>query len=179
MSRTPTDRRPTRAEVEGFREGVAHSLGVRRRHGDPDLPGEADLREADRELALGGLDAAESLLTRAHERLAAAEPEREVAERPRGLVSFVAPGPPDAPTPKEEDRLRNRLLLVTRLAQVRDPTGHEVAEALGLLRRAEAALDAGDRTGAKALVDAATGLLDRSMDPRRTRPEGPGTPGDR
>ena len=149
--------------MAGFRAGVAHTLEERRRKGIPDLPGEEDLLEADRELARHALDAAEAILVRAHDRLLRAEPEREVSERPRGLVSFVAPGPPDEPTPPEEDRLRNRILLVTRLASVHDRSGGEVDEALILLRRATEALEAGDRVEATALVNAAAGRLDRSI----------------
>ncbi|MCI4357614.1 MAG: hypothetical protein L3J95_04510 [Thermoplasmata archaeon] len=164
MRRSPPPRhRLTEAEVAGFREGVAHALRERRRNGDPDPGSESDLAAADRELAAHSLRSAETLLVGIHDRLRAAQPETEVTDRPRGLVSFVASGPPDQPVPAEEDRLRNRILLVTRLAAVRRRSGAEVAETLATLASAFAALERGDRSTARSLVDAATDQIDRSV----------------
>ncbi|HEV2519738.1 MAG TPA: hypothetical protein VGX00_03845 [Thermoplasmata archaeon] len=158
-------RRLSAAEVEGFREGVAHRLVELRRRGTPDLLGEQALAQADAEIARGAHRSAEASLLQVHERLRRATEEIEVAERPRGLVSFVAPGPPDAPTPPDEDRLRNRILLLSRLASVRARSGGDVTGPLATLGAAARAIESGDRPAARRLVDRAA----NELEPRRVR----------
>jgi hypothetical protein len=165
-------RAPTLDELEGFRAGLAHALFLRRRDGTPDEEAERSLEEADRQLRSRRLPEAERTLVAIDHRLLHASPERELSEFPRGLVSYTPTDGPESPTPPEDDPLRNRLLLLRRLAALRASQGRPVDGILDTLLEAEHALDAGDRTTAKRLGESAHTELeapsDRSSD-RRTR----------
>jgi len=157
-------RRPTLDELEGFRAGLAHALALRRREGTPDEEAERSLEEADRQLRAHRLTDAERTLVEIDRRLLHASPERELSEFPRGLVSYTPTDGPESPTPPEDDPLRNRLVLLRRLAALRASQGREVARILDTLAQAERALDAGDRTMAKRLGEAAHGELEAPSD---------------
>jgi hypothetical protein len=79
--------------------------------------------------------------------------EGEVTEWPRGLVAYVPSGPEDAVPSPDEDRVANRVHLAARLLAVRRSRGDPVEGEIGRLREAEAALAAGDRARAAALLD--------------------------
>ncbi|HEV2428709.1 MAG TPA: hypothetical protein VGV64_02550 [Thermoplasmata archaeon] len=168
-------RRIARSELEGFWAGVARRLEDRRRDGAADLEGERELRQAGEWLRSGDLGSAERLLTDLDRRLRRAVPERMVSERPRGLVGYVTKDPAEAPTPPEEDRLRNRLLLLGRLATVQRARGSGIERALALLREASAALESGDRERAQRRGDEAARALEAGEDeePTPARPRDP------
>jgi hypothetical protein len=152
--------RPTRAELEGFRAGVAHALALRRQDGTADAEAERSLRAADAQLRAGKLSEAERTLLAIDQRLRSATPERELAEYPRGLLSYTPTDGPESPTPPEDDPLRNRLLLLRRLAAVRASQGRPVGPIHERLDEAERALEAGRRDEAKRLGEAAHGALE-------------------
>ena len=167
--------RPSPAELEGFRTGIAHGLSLRRARGEADLEGETALAEADRAIAQREYGRAESILAAVDDRLRESEPETELSERPRGLVRYVGRGPPGDPVPLGEDRLNNRILLATRLATLeRGPSDGPRSEVLEALVRAAEALRSGDRASAEALCEEAWRRLDRreEPDPGRPRPAG-------
>ena len=157
----------TGAELDGFREGLVHALADRRRQGLIDPTADRWLHEADEALARGALEDAERTLLALDRRLREATPERELAEYPRGLVAYTPTDGPEAPTPPEEDPIRNRLMLLERLADVRASQGHDVDSARRTLREAEAHLAAGDRAGARRIGEGAQAELERlDQDPR-------------
>ena len=157
MSERP---RSTRAELEGFRAGIAHALALRREQGVQDEESERSLAEADGQLRDRRLPEAERTLLDIDRRLRHASPERELSEFPRGLVSYTPTDGPESPTPPEDDPLRNRLLLLRRLAAVRASQGRPVDGILRTLSEADRALASGDRKGAKRLGDAAHATLE-------------------
>lgn len=152
MSRAPS-------ELEGFLAGLRHRLAA-----GPDDPGlRRRLAEAELALTAHAPERALAILSEVEDRLDAREPEEELRERPRGLVSFRRPtADPLAPTPAEEDPLANRLLLVGRLLAVRARAGDRVDDLVAKLRRAEAERRAGRPAVAKKLVDEVHDVLDRA-----------------
>lgn len=167
---TPPARRttPPRAdEIEGFLVGVAHRVAAVAEPERAVLL--ADLERARAARDAGDLATAEATLLTLERRMDELEGEPELAEFPRGLVGYVPLGDRGHATPPEEDPLRNRVVLIERLRDVRASAGWEVEPSSVLLREARAALDAGDRTTARARVDRAHALLER--DPRAATEE--------
>ena len=168
MSPVPRRGRPLRSEVEGFREGVAHALAARRRSGDPEPALEEALRGADEHLRAGRVAEAERALSAIDVAMRTLAPEPVLTDRPRGLVSYVPTGPPESPTPDEEDRDLNRILLGQRLAVLAASRGDPVDPALDRLREASEAFRRGDRRAARAAADDAIARLESG---RRDRPQ--------
>jgi hypothetical protein len=163
-------RSPSLEELEGFRAGIAHALSIKRTEGTADEQAERSLREADRLLSERRLPEAERALLAIDRRVRRSTPERELAEYPRGLLSYTPTDGPESPTPPEEDALRNRLLLLRKLATVRASQGRPVEGILRTLSDAERVLDAGDRVLAKRLGEAAHAELESAAsDPAGTR----------
>lgn len=155
---------PSAPELEGFLAGLTDALERRRRSGLPDPEGESELARAARLLERGRLIEAETALEAVDQRERDRHPEPVVSQPPRGLLGYRAIGPSEVPTPEEEDRLSNRLLLLERLAGVRARSGADVDRALAVLREARAALAKGDRSGASRRLDQALDVLE--PDPR-------------
>lgn len=158
----PARRELSRAELDGFHAGLAHLLARRRETGRSDPKSERALREAERLLAEGDLARAERSLLALSAELKAAEPEPIVDPRPRGLVGYRPIGPPEVPTPPEEDRLPNRLLLLQRVAGLRASQGRDVEAARARLVEAERHLREGRRAAATEALDRAAEELDRN-----------------
>ena len=147
--------RPVPAELEGYRAGLAHALALRRAGGAADEEGERALREIDHALQARRYEEAEERMLALDRRLRAATPGRELAQYPRGLVSYTPTDGPESPTPPEEDPVSNRLILIRRLADVRASQGQAVEGVLRTLVEADQALELGDRAAAKRLGEAA------------------------
>ncbi|HTT26758.1 MAG TPA: hypothetical protein VMH90_07355, partial [Thermoplasmata archaeon] len=117
---------PTREDLEGYLVGVRRRVGERRTAGTIDPALGAELRAAEASLRAGELAEADRRLRRLDARLDELTPEVEMTDRPRGLVGFRTVGDPGVPPGPEEDPLANRLVLVGRLAAVRESQGRPV-----------------------------------------------------
>ncbi|MCI4367917.1 MAG: hypothetical protein L3K08_09200, partial [Thermoplasmata archaeon] len=141
----PSTTPPTAEDLEGYLVGVERRVAERKADGTGAPSLEADLARARSALRGGDLVEADRRLRDLDERLDAILPEVEMTDRPRGLVGFRTVGDPGVPLGREEDPIANRLLLVGRLATIRDSQGIDVREARRLLAEAEAAYRDGDR----------------------------------
>lgn len=99
--------------------------------------------------------------------------EGEVTEWPRGLADYVPSGEPEGTPSPEEDRDLNRLNIAARLLGTARSKGHNVDDAVGRLREADAAFRRGDRARGRRLVDAVIDTVERL--PPTPAPE-PGRP---
>jgi hypothetical protein len=154
-------------ELWGFLTSVEHRLAARRRAGHAEPEWEAKARRARTFAEAGRWSQAERLMRTVDAHLRSTEPEAELREFPRGLVGYVPQGERGAPTPEEEDALRNRVAIASRLLDLRRGEGYDVTEPWRELRDAEAALRAGDRRTARQRCDAALGALERLERPRQ------------
>lgn len=141
-------------ELEGYLAGMTHRLSQLTVPADTRRAVAELLEQARRELAAGDLPGTERTTREAERQLDEVdEEEAELSEFPRGLVGYVPTGSRGSPTPREEEPLSNRMLLVHRLWEVRRAQRREVDPLLPALREAEAAYAAGDRTRARRLID--------------------------
>jgi hypothetical protein len=154
-------RRSRAAELEGFRVGLVHRLETRRRAGRPHPEAERELVRGTAALERGNWSEAEAALTEADDLLDRDEPEPELRERPRGLVGYVPrDGDWGAPTPREEEPLANRLVLVQRLLTIRRAHGDPMDDLVSLLREAEAAYLRGEFVVARERINRVHRALD-------------------
>ena len=86
--------------------------------------------------------------------------ESEVTNWPRGLVSYVPSGAPEALPSPEEDRTANRLALAARLLGVLRARGADVTGELADLRAAEQTFQRHDPARAAAMVDRLLGRIE-------------------
>lgn len=154
MSRThrPRPGPPRRDELEGFLEGVR--LRLVELPAEARAPAKQRLAEAERLLQAGALRDAEAALSALDAELDARQEEPELAEFPRGLVSYVPLGDRGTPTPEDDEPIANRIRLVSRLIEVRRAEGRDVAGWVAALTEARAAYAAGDRAAARRRCDA-------------------------
>lgn len=150
------DPHPEPAEVEGYLEGVRHRLAhtdpERRRRLAPALEVAVDLlRAGDTAGTMRELQAIDDELL---------DEEPELTELPRGLVGYVPKGGAGVPISEDEDPLRNRLILLGRIATILARGGRDCTGAIQELTEADAALGRGERGEARARGTAAQVLLE-------------------
>jgi hypothetical protein len=157
----PGTRHP--AELEGYLEGVARRLHELRQAGTPREDLEEQWRNARSAFRAGQLPTTDRVLRAVDAELDLQRTEQELTEIPRGLVGYVAKGDRGTPPGPEEEPLANRLRLLARLAGLRQAQGHDVAEAIRGLDRAQTAYRRGDRVEARREADRAHALLEREV----------------
>lgn len=156
---------PEPSDLEGYLEGVRRRLAERRAAGRPEAALEQQLEEARGSLRRRALAEADRRLRAIDAALDLGREERELTDRPRGLVSYVPLRGRGVPPGSEEEGLANRIRLLGRLAAVRRAGGVGIEAALRHLAAAQRAYDEGDRATARREADEAHRLLEAAPGP--------------